>query len=709
MTIQWKKSTCPYCGVGCGLTVKTEHGRIVHVYGMDGHPVNKGDICALPVHYPALFSAAGRLTQPMIRRDGKLTPVDWDEAVMHVANGLNRIIKRYGPHAVAFLGGAANFTEEYYLINKLMKAAIGTNNVECTARLCMASASMGFLSTFGADAPPACYNDIEEADLFFIAGNNMAVSLPVLFRRVCAARIKNKTKIIVVDPRRTETACMADIHLQIKPGTDVALNNALAYILIKEGYVDETAVKQYTTGLDNLKEVVEEYAPARAAMITGCTETVIREAAHIIGQAKKMLTFWFQGYNQSTQAVFKNNTLHNLSLLTNNYCRPGAGPLSITGEANTLGCRWVGTLSHLLPGMRMVSNPRHRQEVAEYWDIPVEKIQSTPGRSILDIIHGLHTGEIHALWVLASNPAASLPHTQWVEEGLSKAELLIVQDIFHPTETSMLADVVLAGAQWCEKTGTLISSERRIELVEKIVDPPGMAKSDCEIIWMIARAMGFQREFPYASPNDIFDEWKGITNGRICDMCGVSYERLRDRVGLQLPCPEMSHPGSQRLFVDRQFPRPDGRAALLARDYKEPAETTTNEYPFVLITGRLACHFNTHTRTGRIKHLHDMEPDNIVEIHPVDAKNLGIEEDDIVEVISRRGRVRGVVRIKDRVLIGNVFMSMHFGKASLAGDNKLANLVCNPVYDIHSKQPEFKYCAVKISKSSGDKERALYE
>ncbi|OQZ01591.1 MAG: hypothetical protein B6D35_02775 [Candidatus Brocadia sp. UTAMX2] len=699
MTIQWKKSTCPYCGVGCGLMVETEYGKIVQVYGMNSHPANKGDICALPINYPPLFTAEGRLTQPMIRRDGTLSPVGWDEAVMHVASGLNRIIRRYGPDAVAFYGGAASFTEEYYLINKLMKAAIGTNNVECTARLCMASASMGFISTFGADAPPACYNDIEEADLFFIAGNNMAVSHPVLFRRVCAARIKNKTRIIVVDPRRSETACMADIHLQIKPGTDVALNNALAYILVKEGYIDETTVARYTIGFDNLKEVLEEYPPARVARITGCTETLIREAACIIGQAKKMLTFWFQGYNQSTQAVFKNNTLHNLSLLTNNYCRPGAGPLSITGEANTLGCRWVGALSHLLPGMRMVSNPRHRQEIAEYWDVPVEKIQATPGRSILDIIHGLHAGDVRALWVVASNPAASLPHTQWVEEGLSKAELLIVQDIFHPTETSMLADVVLAGAQWCEKTGTLISSERRIELVEKIIDPPGMAKSDCEILWLIARAMGFRKEFPFVSPDDVFEEWKGMTRGRMCDMSGVSYDRLRDRIGPQLPCPEMGHPGTQRLFADLQFPRPDGRAALLARDYKEPAETTTEEYPFVLITGRLACHFNTRTRTSRIKHLNDVEPENFVEIHPVDAKNHGIAEGDTVEVTSRRGRVCGIARIRSRLLIGNLFMSMHFGKASLAGDDKLANLVCNPVYDVHSKQPEFKYCAVKIAKS----------
>lgn len=698
MEIQWNKSTCPYCGIGCSLVVGVRDGKVVNVHGMKGHPVNAGDICSLPVHFPPLFNADGRLTQPLMRRNNEHVPVGWNEAITYVADEFNRIIKKYGPDAVAFYGGAANLCEEYYLMNKLMKASIGTNNVECTARLCMASTSIGFISTLGADAPPTCYADIEKADLFFIGGNNMAVSLPVVFRRVCAAKIKNNARIIVIDPRRTETAAIADLHLQIKPGTDVALNNALAHILLKEGFVNEERVESYTTGLGDLKEIVGEYPPSRVAEITGCSEYQIVEAARMIGQAKAMLTFWFQGYNQSTQAVFKNNTLHNLSLLTGNFCRPGAGPLSITGEANTLGNRWVGALSHLLPGMRLVTNSIHRQEVADYWGIPVEKIRYTPGKTIIDVIKGLHSGEIRALWVVASNPAASLPHTRWVKEGLEKAELLVVQDIFHPTETTMLADVILAGTQWCEKTGTFISSERRIELVEKVIEPPGIAKSDCEIICLVARAMGFTKEFPYTSPEEIFEEWKGMTRGRICDMSGVSYERLRNTIGPQLPCPAADHPGTPRLFTDMKFPRPDGRAALLARDYKEPAETTTEEYPFVLITGRLASHFNTRTRTGRVKNLNDIEPANFVEIHPSDATRFGIAGGDEVEVSSRRGSVRGAARLTDRVRTGNIYMNFHYGSAIAMGNDRLANLVCNPVCDDHSKQPELKYCAVTLGK-----------
>lgn len=676
-----------------------EKGQIIKVNAAKDHPSNYGDICQLPINLPQLFSHKDRINQPMVRKSNELVSVSWDDAITRTAHEFKRIIKNYGPQAVAFYSGASCFNEEYYLINKLMKIAIGSNNVESTARLCMSSTAMGFISTMGADAPPTCYADIEEADLFFIAGNNMAVSLPILFRRICAAKKNNNAGVIVVDPRKTETASAADIHLQIKPGTDVALNNSLAYVLFREGLVDKEFIEKYTTGIRDLKEVVNEYSPARVSRITGCSEQQIIDTAKTIGRSKAMLTFWFQGYNQSTQGVFKNNTLHNLLLLTGNFFRRGSGPLSVTGEANTMGCRWVGGLSHLLPGMRFIANYEHREIIAEFFDIPVDKINPLPGLTALDIIKGLHSGEVRALWVLGSNPAASLPNTAWVKEGLSRAELLVVQDIFHPTETSMLADVVLAGSQWCEKTGTFISSDRRVQLAEKIIEPPGEAKTDLEIICKIAGAMGFEDEFQYNSPEDVFDECKKITRGRICDMNGVSYERLRnDNESPQLPCPENDHPGTERLFIDRRFPRPDGRAALLARDYKEAAERTDVEYPFALLTGRMEKHFNTGTRTGRTDRYEKLSKDNLVDIYPDDAEFLGIIDGDEVDIISRRGRVRCIVSIKDRVLPGTVYMNMHYGEVVSGAENRLANLVCNPVYDNHSRQPEFKYCAVKIEK-----------
>ena len=697
MSIQWRKSTCPYCGFGCGLMVGVEQGKIVEVKGMIDHPTNKGETCLRPPNYPPIFTDKDRLKHPMIRRNGKLVPVSWEDAISHVASELNRIIEEHGADAVSFYGGAINLTEEYYLMNKLMKAAIGTNNMECSTRICMASSAMGFISTLGADAPPTCYADIEEADLFFIAGNNMAISAPVLFHRVKTAKQVNDAKVIVVDPRRTETADLADIHLQIKPGTDVALNNSIAHILLEEGFIDEDRVDHYASGLVELKELLPEYSPSKGAEITGCSENQIVEAARAIGNAKAMLTFWFQGYNHSTQAVFKNNSLHNISLLTGNFCRPGAGPLSITGECNALGNRWMGALSHLLPGMRMVANSEHRQEVADFWGIPVDKIQPYPGRSVLEIIKGLHSGDIKALWVSTTNPAASLPNTRWIQEALKKAELLIVQDIFHPTETTQMADVVLAAAQWCEKTGTIISSERRIELVEAVIDPPGETKPDAEIIWLVARAMGFKEEFPYTTSEEIFEELKEITRGRICDMMGVSYKRLRDEIGPQLPCPDTDHPGTPRLFTDWRFPRPDGRASLLAREYIEPAETTDDEYPFILTTGRVIGHFNTRTRTGRAPEINKLEPDPFVEIHPDDAASLKISEGDEVEVASRRGSVFMEARLTDRLIVGSIFIPWHYGPMLGIGEGKLVNIITNAVYDIHSKQPEYKFSAVRIN------------
>ena len=698
MPMTWHKSICPYCGLGCGLNVGVDKGTVVEIHGWKGHPINNGQVCLLAHHFPPLFNAEGRLTQPLMRHRGKLQPASWDQAITHVATQFRHIIEKHGPGSVAFIGGAANFIEEYYLMNKLMKAAIGTNNVECSTRLCMASTAMGFVSTLGADAPPTCYADIEQADLYFIAGNNMAVSLPVIFNRIQVAKNNNNSTVIVVDPRQTKTASIADLHLQIKPGTDVALNNSLAHILLREGYVNETRVNHFASGLENLKIFLEEYPPERGAEITGCPKEQIIQAAHLIGQSKAMLTFWFMGYNHSTQAVFKNNTLHNLSLLTENFCRPGAGPISITGEANALGNRWVGALSHLLPGMRLVTNPQHRQEVADFWEIPVEKIQATPGRSILEIIQGLHSGEIRALWVMTTNPAASLPHSRWVEEGLAKAELLVVQDIFHPTETSQLADVVFASSQWGEKTGTFLASERRLQLVEPFVNPPGEAKADYEIIWLVARAMGFEKAFPYHSPEEVFNEWKKISRGRICDMNGITYERLRNTVGLQLPCPTSDHPGTKRLFTDWRFPRPDGRAALLPRDYREPAETTDKTYPYVLITGRVEAHFNTRTRTGRVPRLNNTAPESFCEIHPHDAERLGISAGDTVEIRSRRGTVESQARLSQQIRPGNLFLPMHYGSMLGIGNGKLANRITNPAYDIHSKQPEYKYSAVQIRK-----------
>jgi predicted molibdopterin-dependent oxidoreductase YjgC len=701
MKVTWIKTTCSYCGLGCGLEVGVEDGKIVKIRGLKGHPTNDGDLCILPLNYPPLFTCEDRLKQPLIRKNEELEPSSWDEAISHVASKFKSIVDEFGSDSVAFYGGAINLTEEYYLMNKFMRGVIGTNNLECSTRLCMASTAVGFFSTIGADAPPTCYEDIEEADLFLIAGANYACSVPVLFRRIKRAKERNNAKLIVIDPRVTKTAELADYHLQLNPGTDVALNNAIAYVLIEEELVDIEFVTNFASGYEDLKEFVKDYSPSKMEKVTGCSKEQIETVARVIGNANNMLTFWLQGYNHSSQAVFKNNTLHNLSILTNNFCRVGAGPLSIAGEANAIGNRWVGALSHLLPGMRLVVNAKHRKEVAEFWNLPAENIKAVPGRSILDIIKGLHSGKIKALWIMTTNPVVSLPNTKWVKEGLKKTELLIVQDIFHPTETTEMADVVFAAAQWSEKMGTFISSERRINFVPKIIDPPGMAKPDYEIIWLVARAMGYESQFAYTNPEQVFEEFKEITRGRLCDMTGVTYERLKDKIGLQLPCPSKDHSGTKRLFTDWHYAKADGRVALLPRPYIDPHEIISSEYPFILLTGRIPFHFNTRTRTGRSPKLNSKAPDCYVELNPIDAKKINISENSKVEISSQRGSIRLTVHLTEKLKEGVIFIPWHYGHALRVGDGKAVNILTNSIYDIHSKQPEYKYTAVKIKNTDG--------
>ncbi len=700
MGISWQKSTCPYCGYGCGVLVGMEEGKITQIKGLPDHPANFGKLCMLMLHYPPIFYDTHRLKYPLKRTNSELEfeRISWDTAEKTISQDLLRIMKEYGPQAIAFYGGAINLTEEYYLMNKLMKGMIGSNNLECSTRICMASTAVGFISTFGLDAPPTCYEDIEEADLFFIAGINMAVSNSVLFNRILTAKRNNNAKIIVVDPRRTQTAKRADLHLQILPGTDVYLNNTIVHLLFENRFVDEKTLPLYASGLQELKNHVAECTAEWGALKTHCSAADIVAVANLIGTSKRMITIWLQGYNHSTDAVFKNNTLHNISILTDNIGKKGVGPLSITGEANALGNRWVGALSHLLPGMRMISNYKHRKDIADIWDVPAEKISGVPGKSILEIIEGLHSGEIKALWIMTTNPAVSLPNSTWVRGGLKKAELLIVQDIVHPTATTEFADFILPAAQWCEKEGTFISSERRIELVEKFIDPPGEAKPDCEIIWNIAKAMGYESYFPYRTPEDVFKEIQLSFKGRLCDLSGVDYDRLRGQIGVQLPCPTKDHPGTKRLFLNREFPRPDGRAALLSRTSSSSYEVPSMDYPFILNTGRISSQFNSGTRTGCCPALNKLGTSGYIEISPSDAEELEIHNRDRVEVSSLRGKIILPARISPSLLQGTAFIPWNFGKDLASGADISVNLLTKNIFDVHSKQPAYKYTTIALRK-----------
>ena len=690
------KATCLYCGLGCAINIEASDNRITAIRGVKGYPTNDGRLCGLAVNLPPVFNSPNRLKRPMIRKGNKLTECEWGEALDTVASGFQRIIRKHGPDAVAFYGGATNLTEEYYVMNKLMKGGIGTNNMECSTRICMASSAAGFISVLGADAPPACYDDIDISDCFLICGNNMAVSCPVLFSRLLRAKKKRNAKMIVVDPRRTPTAVAADLHLAIRPGTDVALNNAMAHVLFKEGYVDEKKVAAFASGLRELKEHLAHYAPEAVAPIVGSPAKDIRAAARMYGEAGAALTFWFQGYNHSTSALWKNNSLHNLAILTGNIGRPGGGPLSITGESNALGNRYVGALCHLLPGMRQVVNPEHREEIAAIWGIPFDRLRPLPGKSIMEMIQAILDGTIKALWVMNTNPAVSIPHTARAEKALSKLELLAVQDIMHPTETNLFAHVLMPAAQWYEKEGTVITSERRVEYIPKVIDPPGEARPDWKIMQAIAERLGHGDLIPYETEEEIFREWRLCSGGKLCDMTGINYERLRGKIGVQLPCPSENHPGTPRLFTDLRFPRPDGRAALLSRKQRDPAEMPDDVYPFILLTGRIREHFNTRTRTAQAPELNEKAEGVFAEIHPQDAEALDLTSGDRLAVISRRGRLTARARITDAVRAKTIFVPWHYGR--LAGPESAANRVTNPVVDPNTQQPEYKFCAVKLEK-----------
>src|SRR5712692_2562054 len=470
----WRQSLCPYCGVGCGLLVRVDEGRVTRVKGDPEHPANFGDICAKAVHLPPALRAPDRLLYPQIRvrRDGELERAPWELALRFAADRMREIVAAHGPDAVAFYGSGQLLTEEYYVAAKLAKGFVGTNNFDTNSRLCMASAAAGYTRSFGADGPPAAYADLELADCFFLIGTNTADCHPIVFKRIRKRKLAapDDVCVIVADPRWTETADIADLHLPLRPGTDIALLNAMLHVLWQEGLVDRAFMDCHTTGAEALREVIARYPPERAAAITGLSREIIVSAALRFGRARAALTLWSMGINQSHVGTDKNAAILNLHLATGQIGRPGAGPFSLTGQPNAMGGRETGGLAHLLPGYRLVSDAAARAAVERHWAIAAGRLPSTPGRSALEIFDGLASGEVRAVWIICTNPAASMPDLDIVEKALRQAELVVVQDAYHPTETTRFADVLLPAAQWPEKDGVMTNSERRLTYLPKLVD-----------------------------------------------------------------------------------------------------------------------------------------------------------------------------------------------------------------------------------------------
>lgn len=702
------KSTCSYCGVGCGVEVTRDSLGRLAVTGDASHPSSLGMLCSKgrTLHH-TVQNQHDRLRHPQMRRSRAhpLEQVDWDTALDRAANVFTALIARYGKESVGLYVSGQCLTEEYYIANKLVKGFLGSNNIDTNSRLCMSSAVVGYKKALGDDACPITYDDIELGDCFLIAGANPAWCHPILFRRLEARKEAHPdTKIIVVDPRRTQTCAIADLHLQIQPGTDVAVFNAIARELHDRGYWDHDFIEKHCSGLEEIRAAIFSQSTDEVARLARIDAADIRKAARLIGSSRAFQSWWAMGLNQSSNGVDKNLALLNLSLLTGQIGKPGAGPFSLTGQPNAMGGREVGGLSNLLAAHRDLADPAERDFVAKFWNS--SPIAAKPGLTATEMLAALESGAMKAIWIICTNPAVSLPNLAQVERGLKKARFVVVQDISNLSDTVSYADIVLPAAGWLEKQGTMTNSERRVTYLPKLVDPPGEALPDVEILCRFGQKMGWRDAFTYDGEAAIFDEHCRLTKGTNIDMSGMSHARLKESGSLQWPCPSEDHPGTPRLFQDRRFFTPDGRAALHGVPYAHGAEHTSRKYPLVLTTGRIRDQWHTMTRTGKVSKLRQHLDTPYVEIHPDDAERHHIKAGDTVTIYNDRGAVRARATVTDAIKAGTVFLPMHWGKALRHGEGR-ANLVTSPRVDPVSKEPDFKFAAVALSKTHAAKRRIL--
>lgn len=689
------RTTCCYCGVGCGMQVRRDAWGALVSTGDPAHPVNRGMLCSkgMNLHYTAM-DTSDRLLYPMERTADGLRRIGWEQAIGRAANGLREIIARYGPEAVGFYVSGQCLTEEYYLVNKLARGFIGTNHIDTNSRLCMSSAVSAYKLALGEDSVPGCYEDIELADTFLIAGANPAWCHPILYRRMEAHKAGNpQVKVIVVDPRKTQTAAQADLHLQITPGTDIVLYHAIARGLIENGFVDEAFIQGHTEGFEALREKVMQRTLPQAAALCGIRFTDIYRAVKYIGYSGGFMSMWAMGLNQSSMGVSKNLALINLSLITGKIGKPGCGPFSLTGQANAMGGREVGGMATLAPAHRDPGNPQHLAEVARYWGVPA--LPTHPGLTATEMFRALRDGHMKAIWIICTNPAVSLPDANLAGEALEAAELVIVQDMSSKSDTLAYADLVLPAATWLEKEGTMTNSERRIGHLSRVLDPPGEALPDAEILIRFAEAMGWGAHFRYHHPGEIYAEHAGLTRGTRLDISGLDYARLQEEGTFQWPVPERSAAGTPRLFTDHVFYRPGGRARIHAEDDANLSEPLSPAYPLILTTGRIRDQWHTMTRTGKVRNLGRHIPAPFLEIHPADAAARDIAQGDPVDVTNSRGQVRVTAVVTDTIKKGVVFLPMHWGKMMERTASRANNLTAMRV-DRISRQPDFKYSAVNV-------------
>jgi len=694
---RWVNSTCGYCSVGCGMQLGVKDGRVVSLRGNPDHPVNAGKLCpkGLAEHYA--IDAEGRAKHPLLRKSGQLARVSWDDAIGTMVERFRAVQEKCGPESLGVISTGQLVTEEFYALGKLVQLGFGTRNYDGNTTLCMSTAVAGYKRSFGSDGPPGAYEDLEYADLILLIGANIAENHPILCTRLEA---NNSKTLIVADPRVTKTAMMADIYLPVKPRSDLALINAMLRIVIEEDLYDKDYVAAHTSGFEELRESLAPYTLEDAAQITGLEPELIRKTALLYANAKAAFIGWTMGVNHSTKGTETVNAINNLALITGNIGRKGASPFSITGQCNAMGTREAGFTSGI-PGYRMFENERDREEIARLWNIPVERIPTQRGLAYPDIIEGAVAGKIRALWILGTNPLVSFPNIDVLKHALGNLDFLVVQDGFHPTPTTELADLVLPAAIWGEKEGTYTNSERRVSKVNAAVAQPGEARSDFDIFLAVAERIGCKDELfaGWTGPGDAFEEWRRVSAGRLCDYSGMSYEELDRCGGIQWPYPvgsDSTASASRRLYSHGNFETENGRARLLPTQWAPFPEQPSSEYPLILNTGRTVEHWHTRTKTGAISILQRMSPRAWLEMNPKDAQQFNLQAHDRVEVISARGRVSKVeLRVTEIVAPGQVFLPFHFAETN-------ANQLTQSAFDPVSREPNYKQCAVRVEKSSSN-------
>lgn len=705
-----KTTTCGYCGVGCGIVATQDKLGKVMVEGDASHPVNKGMLCSkgMNLHY-TVNDQSDRLLYPEMRysKNQPRQRVSWDTALERTAAVFKTLIAKYGPDSVAFYASGQCLTEEYYVVNKLIKGFIGSNNIDTNSRLCMSSAVVGYKMSLGEDSVPISYDDLELCDVIFVAGANPAWCHPILWRRVEAAREKNPDlKIIVSDPRKTQTCSMADVHLQLNPGTDITLHHAIGRCLIEDGNIDLDFLIDHANGFEEYRQTVFQRTLAEAAAICGVDENDIRKAAGFIGKAKGFITMWTMGLNQSVVGVNKNLSLINLNLITGQIGKPGAGPFSLTGQPNAMGGREVGGLSNLLPAHRDLTSEKDRNEVERFWQIPIGTISPKPGLTATEMFEELNTGKLKAVWILCTNPLISLPDVRLAEAGLKNAKFVVVQEVSSKPETLQYADVVLPAAAWLEKEGTMTNAGRYVAYLNKLVDAPGEALPDAEIICRFAQKMGFSG-FDYQSSEEIYAEHAALTTGTHIDISGLDYGVLKEKRAVQWPYPkDESGYGTPRLFTDKKFYTPTQKANIHSFDDENKSEALSPDYPLILTTGRIRDQWHTMSKTGKVNKLRQHISESFVEIHPLDAGIRNIQEGDLVEVSSKRGNIRVKAKLTLTIKQGVCFIPMHWGKVLNSDLNRVNNLTNNLV-DPKSKEPDFKFSAVEVVRYQKPKQKIV--